>query len=500
MTDLNLSTTDGLTVAYNIDPSKRLIGSILNNVHIDTVTVDPAAQVIRSFKFHVDPHMIPVNNQHSSGRCWIFSFTNMLRRKLIKHYKLDNSFNFSTKFILFWDRLEKVNALLEVMYFMAQKGVYSDSLEMKVLRGGYLSDGGTWDFFVNIVNKYGMVPYENYPDNTQSKSTGDLNSIIEQYIDALGTTICNVASRTEFEVIKTKAIHTCFNTLAGFLGVPPNQVLWKYIDKKGAIHEPQTNPCSPYDYYRRFVKPIVNVSDFVVLINDPRYPYDRLYSVELVHNVLPNAMDPPVTASTSAKAAVVDVAINKENATVVGTSIVNIAAKTVSLDRIATNVYLNVPTSTMREAVLRSIRANMPVPFAADVSHFMRSSDSRLDTDVHYEDILGFTLTKSRKILYENQMSGPNHAMLFVGCNSRDDPSYQVENSWGVNNTAFPYLTMSDDWFENYVGEVMIHKRLLPHKTRTRYNALLKKGVFTWYPFWDVLGNLACSGCIPSEV
>jgi bleomycin hydrolase len=472
MTDLSPTLTGALSAEYLGDPTKRLIGSILNKTFIDTVTVDPNVQVERTFKFRLDPHVLPVNNQQNSGRCWIFSFTNMIRRKLIKYYKLDPSFNLSTKFILFWDRLEKINALLEVMYFMGvQKGKYADSLEMISLRNGYLSDGGTWAFFVNIVSKYGIVPYEAYPDNAQSGNTGDLSSIIEQFVDAHGTAIRNVTSRNDFEVLKAKAIHACFNTLAGFLGVPPKEVLWKYADNKGTLHEPQKSPCAPIEFYKRFVRRVVNVNDYVVLINDPRHPYDRLYSVELVHNVLPNAINDP--------------AIILEN------NVVDI-----SLDRIATNIYFNVPTSTMRESVLRSIRANMPVPFAADVSRYMRSRDSRLDTDVHYEDILGFTLTNSRKTLYENQMSGPNHAMLFVGCNGRENPSYEVENSWGVNNTQFPYLSMTDDWFENFVGEIMIHKRLLPHKTHRRYNSLLKKAVFTWYPFWDVLGNLAnCDGC-----
>jgi len=432
----------------------RIAESVLNKVSLKNISENPDAPISRIFKYALDPAKIPVNDQKYSGRCWIFSFTNMLRRKMIKHYNLDPGFNFSHKYITFFDKLEKMNALFEVMYFYAQKD-QTDSLDILHLRDSYMGDGGTWHYFVNIVNKYGIVPSEAYPENHSSNATDELNEILNQFVDSHITQVAATKTRASFEALKKKAMEKAINTLMAFLGVPPTELVWKYVDSKGKIHEPHQKPCSPLAFYERYVKPVVNVDDFVVLINDPRNPYHRLYSVELMHNVLPEHPE-------------------------------------MSLDRYPTNRYLNVPSDVMRDVLLKSIRSNMPVPFAADVTLFMRSNGSRMDLDVRYDDLLGYSIVHPKKELYENHISAPNHAMLFIGANGPTG-EWQVENSWGVANTKYPYLTMSDSWFEHYVGEIIVHKKYMTKALRDEYRALHKKADYTYLPFWDIFGTLAFS-------
>jgi aminopeptidase C len=132
----------------------------------------------------------------------------------------------------------------------------------------------------------------------------------------------------------------------------------------------------------------------------------------------------------------------------------------------------------------------MTVPFAADVSRFMFENVSRLDTNAFYEDLTEVSMKQPKKLLYENMLSGPNHAMLLTGTNGLHG-EWQVENSWGVNNTDYPYITMSDDYFEHYVAEVIVHKKMLPKSVLKSYTTALNK--ITYYPMWDVFGTLACS-------
>jgi bleomycin hydrolase len=61
----------------------------------------------------------PVTNQRSSGRCWLFASTNVMRVGVIKKYFLlkENAnrryklteFEFSQQYLFFWDKLEKAN-------------------------------------------------------------------------------------------------------------------------------------------------------------------------------------------------------------------------------------------------------------------------------------------------------------------------------------------------------------------------------------------------------
>lgn len=438
------------------NPQSRLVKSVLSKVQIHNIATDPDVAVQRSFKYHLSPTNIPIKDQESSGRCWIFSFTTMMSRKMIKYYNLLPTFKLSQKYLMFYDHLEKCNALMEVMFFTKLK---PNSLEMMYLRDSYTGDGGTWNFFAQLVAKYGVIPYDEYPDNKQSTHSHDVQDFLSQHVFAQGPAIYAAESRAQFNKIKGVALQVCYNILESFLGRPPTSFRWEYPDAKGKIHAAPSKPFTPQMFYQKYVKRLVNVDDYIVLINDPRNPYYKIYSVELLHNVIPTN--------------------NGNNGDI-------------KLDRYPTNLYFNVPIDILRQAVYKSLRGKMAVPFAADVSHYMRSKESVMDTaNVHYEDMLGISPLKPRKFLYENLLSSMSHAMLFIGCNGPKG-DWQVENSWGQENKDFPYLTMTDDWFEHYVGEIAINKRYLSKSILAAYTKLVhKSSEYTYLPFWDTFGALA---------
>ena len=443
---------------FNKEPRNRLVKSILDKSLINDVATNPDKPAQRVFKYHLKPDVLPLTNQQESGRCWIFSFTNLIKRKMIHHYKLAPTFKISQKFLLIYDHIEKCNTLMEILYF--KKDLHMD-LEMLYLRSVYNNDGGTWNFFVNIVLKYGLVPYEAYPDNMQSTHTTDLNRMLSDFICAQSPVIRAAKSRAEFSKLKWDVLLDCYKVIESFLGAPPTTVTWRYTDTNGKFHEQPT--CSPLEFYEKYVCHLVNVSQYVVLINDPRskYPYNHMYSVEFLHNVLPDNMS------------------------------------AIDLSRLATNKYFNVSTDVMRKAIFKSIAANTAVPFAADARKFIRHSESRMDTQVNYEDLLPIDLIYPKKFQYENFISAPNHAMLFIACDGEKGP-LQVENSWGkvvpnpnIELPEYPYLTMSDAWFEHYVGEVYVHISYLDATTRNQYKqSLADVSNYTFYPLWDVFGNL----------
>ena len=53
-----------------------------------------------------------ITDQKSTGRCWLFTGLNVLRRNVIKNYNL-KSFEFSESYSFFWDQFEKANMFLE---------------------------------------------------------------------------------------------------------------------------------------------------------------------------------------------------------------------------------------------------------------------------------------------------------------------------------------------------------------------------------------------------
>ena len=95
-----------------------------------------------------------MQHQKQSGRCWIFAGLNFLREIIGKKYNIEN-FEFSQNYVAFYDKLEKINFILEKSIELRNKDE-DDRVLVWLLQTG-IADGGQWDMFVNVVEKYGLV-------------------------------------------------------------------------------------------------------------------------------------------------------------------------------------------------------------------------------------------------------------------------------------------------------------------------------------------------------
>ncbi|KAJ2852913.1 bleomycin hydrolase [Coemansia erecta] len=92
-----------------------------------------------------------ITNQKNSGLCWTFAALNMLHLKMIKEYNLKD-FELSQPYLFFYDKLERSNWFLESILKMLDKDL--DSRMVQHLLKDPISDGGQWDMFVALIEKY----------------------------------------------------------------------------------------------------------------------------------------------------------------------------------------------------------------------------------------------------------------------------------------------------------------------------------------------------------
>ena len=88
-----------------------------------------------------------------------------------------------------------------------------------------LEDGGQWDMFVNLVEKYGVVPKELYPESVSSSSTrvmnSHLNEKLREFAWELRVKYEAGQSIEELRALKGKMLSTIYRILTIHNGVPP---------------------------------------------------------------------------------------------------------------------------------------------------------------------------------------------------------------------------------------------------------------------------------------
>ena len=119
------------------------------------------------FNTELDFKTGPVTDQKSSGRCWLFATTNVLRYEIMKKLNLkefqlsqartprldtvtpDDTEDSPQSYLFFWDKLNKANYYLELSIQEASRPL--DDRLINHLAGDLISDGGQWDMVVNLL-------------------------------------------------------------------------------------------------------------------------------------------------------------------------------------------------------------------------------------------------------------------------------------------------------------------------------------------------------------
>ncbi len=426
----------------------KVVQSALNKVPLSFVNINQNAinKLPFSFNHEIVGHKV-ATDQANSGRCWIFAALNVIAAKMIQKYKLPEEFQLSQAFIYKFDKFEKCNAALEIMWDLRLKGKDNNSLEYISLvpsKVGGGNDGGTIQQFMKVINKYGIVPQEAFPDNRQASYTTMMNDMLSDMMNMACSRIMSCKSRKEFEKIKKKVLEDSYRVISLFLGNTPTTFEWK------------SKMMSPYQFYHRVVKKAVNFDDFVCIVNDPRNEYGKLLCVEYLENV--------------------------------------ISKKTVSLQDLTTNMYLNVDMKVFKNAVYETIsKHKTPVWFATDFSKFVMNESSYLDQN---SSVIGsmfdIEILQSKGEAMKNRVIQPNHAMILSGVQMSGGvyKRWKVENSHGTDNAFNGFLVMSDKFFDQFVLVGWVHKDTLPSGLVKDYIEKTKDKRVK-LPFWDILGTFA---------
>lgn len=355
---------------------------------------------------HIFSHQIAdgieVMNQESAGLCWMCAGITMCRRAIIKKFNLTKKFHISLNYLLFWDKLERCNYFIN--FIINNKQYKFNSKKINAYTKHPISDGGHWHTFVDLINKYGIVPDSICRRRVSSKNTASMNKLINYKLREFAAKILSpnltddemYKSEERINLIRNDILSTIIKILVYVLGspiYPDSKFDWIYVTKED--NKKIINDLTPIDFYRNYC---INFNDYVLVANDPRprHSYNKLYEMTSVDQMVTNRSD---TKS---------------------------------------HIFLNLETNELIDLITKQINAGIPVWFSCDVIKYSNHKYNIFDIDLYNYDLPFNTsfnaMSKADRLDFHDSYA--NHAMCIVG--------YDIGDVEGINKIDVKIDNMSD--------------------------------------------------------
>lgn len=440
--EINKEILENLEDKRDITAHRNLISNALRNQGIEQVAFNKKAADELHHTFSLELPFSKITNQEKSGRCWLFAALNTARQKFINEYNLEN-FEFSQSWLMFWDKLEKCNYYLESIIKLSDRDL--DDRTLHTLMSDPIPDGGQWEMYVSLIEKYGIVPKYVFPESFNSSNTKNLNYVLSvklrQSTALLRRLISSGMTEEQINKKKTKCMSDIYNMLVYAVGEPVKEFDLEFTDKdkKYSIYKNLT----PQIFYKEFLN--CELSNYISLINAPTddKPFNKTYTIDFLGNV--------------------------------------VGGKEIK--------YLNIEIEKLVNYTRNQLENQEPVWFGCDMGKFVDRPKGLMHNELYdYNEAMAtcLDLDKGKRLLYCH--SKMTHAMVIIGANIKNNEveKWKVENSWGNEVGNEGVFIMNNGWFKDYVFQVVINKKYLSEEDKINFE---QKAIVL--PLWDPLGSLA---------
>lgn len=435
-TELTKTARAALRAKHAENQSAAVLTRAITKNGIKAASFDSQAASRLDRTFSVEVATGKVSNQKHSGRCWEFSLLNTLRHKFATKYHVKD-FELSQSYLFFWDKIERANIFYRNIEQTARQPI-SDRL-VQFLFDNPGEDGGQWAMAASLVQKYGVVPTSAMPETYNTENTTDFQEVLSRKLRKDGLKlrqlVMNGANEAELQSLEKSMLQEVYRMAAYSFGEPPTSFDLEYRDDDQQYH--RVADITPEQFYQDYFD--TDLDDYVVVTNSPDKPLNQLYSLPDEDNI--------------------------------------IGGKPIE--------FLNVDMGVLTDVAVKQLKAGETIWFGNDVLRQMDRKQGYLDAHLFESaKLFGINghLTKAQRLLTgEGEVS---HAMTLTGVDLVDDTptKWKVENSWGDQVGDKGYFVMSQDWFDEYVYEVVVHKDFLAPEFQALLNEPARR-----LPAWDPL-------------
>lgn len=403
---------------YNDDKMNKVIENSITKNGLESTCINRDIIIENQPIFNIELPESKRYDQQDSWRCWIYGGLNLIKHNIAKNLNINvMDLKLSNNHIAFWDKLEKSNNTYENIINL--ENIDYDYIHKESIIKYCVSEGGYWEWFVAIVNKYGIVPYSYNPNAIESTNYEKVEYLYTEKVKKDIIELIDLKrQKKDLDVlrkVKERFLQENYILLCKILGEPVTNFDYEYKDKNGDYKRYEN--LTPMEFKNKFLT--LNLEDFVTIGNMPMYDkeYNKVYKKRYLGNVYQNSYVK----------------------------------------------YLNLPIEDLKELTIKQLKDSIPVYMGAHILKFRDTKSGILDTRLYnYEDTLNFRkLSKEEALnLYDINM---HHVMTFTGVNLIDNKPqrWKIEDSYGDKEKVNGYYIMNDNFFNEFVFSVVIDKKYL---------------------------------------
>ena len=418
---ISLEQISNFSKKYNEDIKNKIIENSITKNGLENTCINRRIIIENQPIFNIELPESKRYNQKDSYKCWIYAGINMIENNIAENLNIDiMKLELSNTYISFFDKLEKSNNAYENIINLKNTDI--DYIHKENIIKYCVSEGGYWQWFVSIINKYGIVPMQFMPDNVEGTNYWKISDIFTEKVKKDIVYLLKMKNNKEsIEKLREQKIiflQENYNILSKILGEPNFKFDYEYKDKNN--NYVMIKGITPIEFKNRFLT--LELENFVSIGNLPMYnkEYYKVYTKKYLGNIFENSY--------------------------------------VS--------FLNLPIEVLKKLAIEQLKDNIPVWMAGHITKFNDQKSGVLDTRLYdYKNTLNINpLTKEEALnLHNIEMQ---HAMTICGVHILDNKPvrWKIEDSYGDREKVNGYYIMNDNFFDKFVLNVIIEKKYLNAK------------------------------------
>ena len=235
---ISLQQINNFSKEYNKDTANKVIENKITKNGIENTCINHDIIKENPPIFNIELPESKRYHQKESHKCWIFAGINTIKHNVAQNLNIDiMDLELSDNYIAFFDKLEKSNNTYENI--IALENTNLTYIRKEEILKFCVAEGGYWQWFVAIINKYGIVPIDVMPNVIESINYEKIEAIFTEKVTKDAIYLLELKNKKEnlekLRKIKNEFLQENYNLLSKILGEPKFNFSYEYKDKNNKI-------------------------------------------------------------------------------------------------------------------------------------------------------------------------------------------------------------------------------------------------------------------------